>query len=358
MKLQLSNTELVPLNYRPTNAGHLNAYVRSSLGLKGPLNVVGYRGIFDVGSCFTYLKESVISSWFLDGNVESFLVRLPFGIAFLSKDYRYFAIWNKDIAQIEQGQKWAEGMQEKFVTSPRPRPQRKPVPQMSMLVKDSYGEIEEVTRDMNWPLMADEEIELLYGLERFNEFVAAMRENKGLIFLNGEPGTGKTSLIKAAVAKMGYESDTIPSPKPVFLTPDNSKIMGEPAFTHYFLHHTGRILLCEDAENILRPRKEGGTEATSNLLNLTDGIAGEFSKVSFVASVNCQIQEIDTALLRPGRCLINWHVGAMSPERASTFWDYKHKQNSEVFIPAEVLSEPITLARLYQKMSPKKELAS
>jgi len=55
--------------------------------------------------------------------------------------------------------------------------------------------------------------------------------------------------------------------------------------------------------------------ATSNFLNLTDGLLSLLSDIVFIVSFNHDIQTINPALTRPGRCLGQIKVGKLPAEQ-------------------------------------------
>jgi hypothetical protein len=57
----------------------------------------------------------------------------------------------------------------------------------------------------------------------------------------------------------------------------------------------------EDAEAVLMPRKIDTGFSVSALLNLADGLLGEGLNLQFICTVNCEIEELDAAIVRPGR---------------------------------------------------------
>jgi hypothetical protein len=61
------------------------------------------------------------------------------------------------------------------------------------------------------------------------------------------------------------------------------------------------VIVMEDAEAVLMPRKIDTGFSVSALLNLTDGLLGEGLNLQFICTVNCEIAELDTAIVRPGR---------------------------------------------------------
>jgi hypothetical protein len=57
----------------------------------------------------------------------------------------------------------------------------------------------------------------------------------------------------------------------------------------------------EDAESVLMPRKVDTGFSVSAMLNLADGLLGEGLNLQFICTVNCEIAELDSAIVRPGR---------------------------------------------------------
>ena len=69
--------------------------------------------------------------------------------------------------------------------------------------------------------------------------------------------------------------------------------------------HRGRkfVAILEDAESILMTRGSDNREEVSAILNLSDGMLGNFLQIHTICTINCKATEIDEALLRPGRLL-------------------------------------------------------
>ena len=57
----------------------------------------------------------------------------------------------------------------------------------------------------------------------------------------------------------------------------------------------------EDVEPVLMPSKIDTGFSASALLNLADGLLGEGLNSQFICTVNCEISELDTAIVRPSR---------------------------------------------------------
>lgn len=63
------------------------------------------------------------------------------------------------------------------------------------------------------------------------------------------------------------------------------------------------VVFLEDAEAALLTRGNDNREQVSAILNLSDGLLGDFLCLQIICTINCSVAEIDQALLRPGRLL-------------------------------------------------------
>lgn len=138
-----------------------------------------------------------------------------------------------------------------------------------------------------------------------------------LIVLAGEPGSGKTYLIRSLLGS---------APKAAFvLVPPHlvEELSGPdilPSLTAAKSDMNGPIVLVlEDADNCLVPRdnKIGNMNAISQLLNLGDGILGSVLDIRIIASTNAAKVKMDPATRRPGRLCKYAAVDALEPMEAS-----------------------------------------
>ncbi len=213
---------------------------------------------------------------------------------------------------------------------------------------DMYG-------NPGWERPSKEEISILYG-DSFEDLVSIIEESKGLTILSGPPGSGKTSLIRRAITEFtfrNYSEHENTDSGCIIMTPESVKRLNDPDLASYFVGQSGKrnFLIAEDAENVLRPRGQQGSETTSTLLNMTDGIIGEMFQAGLLATLNCQIDQIDSALLRPGRCVLNWYLGPLIPERAYALWELKHNTEPDKYVEPVRLANKVVLADLYDMMS-------
>jgi len=129
------------------------------------------------------------------------------------------------------------------------------------------------------------------------------RATSGLTIFHGEPGCGKTYYLRALSARL--------IDKAVFYVIPLSEVelLANPGFVSFWIEQTKRhknklkIVILEDAEELLLPREAGSRDKGSNLLNIADGFLGDFLKIHVVATTNAAVRELDRAILRPGRLI-------------------------------------------------------
>lgn len=127
------------------------------------------------------------------------------------------------------------------------------------------------------------------GIEQFvDEF---LKSTETVLLLTGEPGTGKSTLIKYIIAR---------SQRNAMITYD-PEIMKRDAIFAQFLEYDCQTLILEDADAFLAARTEGNLYM-SRFLNLSSGIVS-MPKKKLIFSTNLEnLDDVDAALLRPGRC--------------------------------------------------------
>jgi tRNA A37 threonylcarbamoyladenosine biosynthesis protein TsaE len=155
--------------------------------------------------------------------------------------------------------------------------------------------------------------------------------NKGLVLLYGKPGTGKTSYIR-------YLSTQV-SKRMIFLSPEVSQYISSPEFITFLSSYTNSILIIEDAENVIKTRKAGGSSAISNLLNLTDGLLADCLNIQIICTFNTDVSQIDSALLRKGRLIAMYEFKELNKKKAK---ELALSLNKPV-----IIENDITLAELY-----------
>jgi hypothetical protein len=124
-------------------------------------------------------------------------------------------------------------------------------------------------------------------------------QESGLVILHGGKGTGKTQCIRHLLSHTDKHY--------ILVTNAIASHMAEPEFIAFMMEHKDSIFILEDCEQILMAREEnrfGG--AIANILNMSDGLMSDIFNIKFICTFNTSIENIDEALLRPGRCFINY----------------------------------------------------
>ena len=139
----------------------------------------------------------------------------------------------------------------------------------------------------------------------------------GLTIFDGPPGTGKTSLIAEMVRRMEQTH--------VFyiLAAAQNNVLAAPEFVPFWQRENARhgdkvkVIVLEDAETLLWRRRGDNREAVSTLLNVADGLTGRMLRLHTICSVNASIEDLDPAILRPGRLMHHREFRALSAEMAA-----------------------------------------
>jgi hypothetical protein len=77
-------------------------------------------------------------------------------------------------------------------------------------------------------------------------------------------------------------------------------------------------VVLEDAEDLLVQRGADNRDKVSSLLNISDGLLGEFLQMHLLRTVNCAIEKLDPAIVRPGRLHACREVKRLSRDQAQS----------------------------------------
>jgi ATPase family associated with various cellular activities (AAA) len=127
------------------------------------------------------------------------------------------------------------------------------------------------------------------GIEKF--YRDYNESESPILVILGPPGMGKTSLIRDYIYK--YQKDAL-------ITYDQA-LMETDEFFLFFLEHHHNVLLLEDFDIFLKSREDDDNKIMNKFLNLSQGIV-DITDKKIIVTANLDKQQIDPALIRPGRC--------------------------------------------------------
>lgn len=150
-----------------------------------------------------------------------------------------------------------------------------------------------------------------------------------LMLFYGDPGTGKTSLIKHFISKF-IEKQFVFMDGTLLANVQQERLMS------YFLEHQNTIFILEDCEKVLMNREHNNNPVMPVLLNLTDGIIGDVLGIKLICTFNTSLNNIDKALIRKGRLSLKYEFKKLSKDKV-------------VKILGEGNNEDMSLADIYYK---------
>lgn len=156
-------------------------------------------------------------------------------------------------------------------------------------------------------VLSPEALNLHYGRgsgEWHRDFIGKLHEkDRGLSIFEGTPGTGKTCYLRHLTGAL-KESHRF-----YFIPTSTMGILSKPEFIGFWADQRHRfsdrklVVILEDSDAALMTRGADNREQVSAILNLSDGLLGDFLHLQIICTINCTAADIDPALLRPGRLL-------------------------------------------------------
>ena len=167
----------------------------------------------------------------------------------------------------------------------------------------------------------------------YNDLVKFVESNKsGIAILRGVVGSGKTSVIRNLI--------TNHPAKYILITTTMAEHLAQPTFMTFMQNNKDSIFILEDCEQILVDRTAGNYScAITNILNTADGLMSDIFNIKFICTFNADISKIDKALLRKGRCFVNYEFKELSEDKTKVLLN---RQGIELDS-----YKPMTLADIY-----------
>jgi energy-coupling factor transporter ATP-binding protein EcfA2 len=193
-----------------------------------------------------------------------------------------------------------------------------------------------VASNITFAAPAIPDVELNYGTgfkKVYDKLVEKLKEQKGgLILMHGDPGTGKSYLLKHLTSIVDREF--------VFVGASMIPRLSDPELVSLLLNKKGAVLILEDAEQAIQKRTDSSdASTTSTILNLTEGFLSSVLGLTVIASYNVDSSRVDSALLRKGRLLYRHSFTALSIEDAKKLAAHLGKKME--------ITRPTTIADIY-----------
>lgn len=237
----------------------------------------------------------------------------------------------------------------------------------------SMGGVERNTQFMRCPTWS--EIQENYPASCRNELSRSIKMKKPwadgrLMIWHGEPGTGKTFAIRSLLMAWRDQFNFV-------IVADPEKLMASPSYYYEVASQPNMnsvpgaqpqnddddedastskkkrlLFIIEDsADLITTASRQRHWDKFGKLLNITDGLIGQGREDIFLLTFNEQLEAIDPAIIRPGRCISRLEFQKFSTEEAQE-WLAKRKLGH-----LEPSGADMALAELYQmKAKAKKQV--
>jgi hypothetical protein len=140
-------------------------------------------------------------------------------------------------------------------------------------------------------LPVDEMYPFLKGESLSDYYDRYMESSANILLLIGPPGTGKTTFIRGLLAHRNCSA----------IVTYDAGILEKDGFFAKFIEDDAEIMVLEDSDTFLKSRSDGNT-MMHRFLNVGDGLVTTKGKKMIFSTNLPSIRDIDSALVRPGRC--------------------------------------------------------
>ena len=134
-----------------------------------------------------------------------------------------------------------------------------------------------------------------------------MESSANILLLIGPPGTGKTTFIRGLLAHRNCSA----------IVTYDATILEKDGFFARFIEDDAEVMVLEDSDTFLKSRNDGNT-MMHRFLNVGDGLVTTKGKKMIFSTNLPSIRDIDSALIRPGRCFDIVTFDSLDVEQANT----------------------------------------
>jgi hypothetical protein len=149
-----------------------------------------------------------------------------------------------------------------------------------------------------------------------------LKSDENILFLLGQPGTGKTKFVSMMLKEMLYLSTY------KIFTIKDEEVLANTAFWKMLKDDDIDLVFLDDMDYLLSPREEEDKNSKygelkskfiSQILSFSDGAFK--NKTKFVVTTNKELKDVDSALLRPGRMFDCLEFRKLKIEEAKIIWE-------------------------------------
>jgi hypothetical protein len=133
-----------------------------------------------------------------------------------------------------------------------------------------------------------------------------MASSANILLLIGPPGTGKTTFIRGLLAHTNSSA----------IVSYDSAILEKDSFFAHFIQSDDSVMVLEDSDTFLKSRSDGNT-MMHRFLNVGDGLVTTKGKKMVFSTNLPSIRDVDSALVRPGRCFDILTFDTLNVEQAN-----------------------------------------
>jgi ATPase family associated with various cellular activities (AAA) len=189
----------------------------------------------------------------------------------------------------------------------------------------------------------------------YNDYMSA---KESILFLTGKPGVGKTTFLRYVLQKFSspdprkdWDGESVMAHRFHCDAEDggiayikDTQVLMQSAFWAMLTSAKYKLLILDDLDFALSQRENKDNSLVSNLLSFSDGLFGTNTKI--LVTTNTQVNDIDEALLRPGRCFDFLILNPLSRKDALRLWCEELKMQEENFTLKWPRSKTVTQSDL------------